>query len=78
MFVYNRLLGAQGLLPRITALSDFTIVGSVDDGTIAEPETITRHGVLYLEDGSVEDLCGRSLFRVHTRFRFPVLRRSLF
>ena len=73
----------------ITALSDFTIADSLDDeptfepGTttphepILEPETITPHDTFYVDDGSVEVLCGKTLFRVHAgalSFHSPVLR----
>ena len=49
----------------ITALSDFTIADSLDDEPILEPETITPHDTFYLEDGNVEVVCGKTLFRVH-------------
>ena len=73
----------------ITALSDFTIADSLDDEPILEPETttlheptlepetISPHDTFYLDDGSVEVLCGKTLFRVHTStlsFHSPVLR----
>jgi len=73
----------------ITALSDFTIVDSLDDEPtrepepimphepILEPETITPHDTFYLDDGSVEVVCNKTLFRVHTStlsFHSPVLR----
>jgi len=61
----------------ITALSDFTIADSLDDEPILEPETITPHDMFYLDDGSVEVVCGKTLFRVHTSalsFHSPVLR----
>ena len=61
----------------ITALSDFTIADSLDDEPVLEPETITPHDAFYLEDGSVEVVCGKTLFRVHTSalsFHSPVLR----
>ena len=73
----------------ITALSDFTIADSLDDEPIPEPETttlheptlepetISPHDAFYLDDGSVEVLCGKTLFRVHTSalsFHSPVLR----
>jgi len=73
----------------ITALSEFTIADSLDDEPvlepetttphepILEPETITPHDTFYLDDGSVEVLCGKTLFRVHTSalsFHSPVLR----
>jgi len=73
----------------ITALSDFTIADSLNDEPILEPETttlheptlepetITPHDTFYLDDGSVEVLCGKTLFRVHTStlsFHSPVLR----
>ena len=76
----------------ITALSDFTIADSLDDEPIPEPETITPHeptlepetitphDTFYLDDGSVEVLCGKTLFRVHTStlsFHSPVLRQML-
>ena len=72
----------------ITALSDFTIADSLDDEPIfepetttlheptLEPETITPHDTFYLDDGSVEVVCGKTLFRVHTStlsFHSPVL-----
>jgi len=61
----------------ITALSDFTIADSLDDEPILEPETITPHDMFYVDDGSVEVLCGKTLFRVHAgalSFHSPVLR----
>jgi len=73
----------------ITALSDFTIADSLDDEPIPKPETttlhdptlesetISPHDTFYLDDGSVEVLCGKTLFRVHTSalsFHSPVLR----
>jgi len=73
----------------ITALSDFTIADSLDDEPtlepetitphepILEPETITPHDMFYLDDGSVEVLCGKTLFRIHAgalSFHSPVLR----
>jgi len=73
----------------ITALSDFTVADSLDDEPDLEPETvaphepilepgtITPHDTFYLDDGSVEVLCGKTLFRVHTStlsFHSPVLR----
>jgi len=61
----------------ISALSDFTIADSLDDELVLEPETITPHDTFYLEDGSVEVVCSKILFRVHTSalsFHSPVLR----
>ena len=73
----------------ITALSDFTIADSLDDDPALEPETtaphepiletetIAPHDMFYLDDGSVEVLCGKTLFRVHAgalSFHSPVLR----
>ena len=61
----------------ITALSDFTVADSLDDEPISKPETITPHDTFYLDDGSVEVVCGETLFRVHTStlsFHSPVLR----
>ena len=61
----------------ITALSDFTIADSLDDEATVEPETTTPHDMFYLDDGSVEVICGKTLFRVHTStlsFHSPVLR----
>ena len=66
----------ESLSTSTTALSDFTIADSADDEAIAEPETVTRHDMFYLEDVSI--ICGRSLFCVHTStlpFRSLVLRR---
>jgi len=42
-----------------------------------EPEAITPHDMFYLDDGSVEVVCSKTLFRVHTStlsFHSPVLR----
>ena len=73
----------------ITALSDFTIADSLDDEPILEPEittpdeptlepeSITPHDTFYLDDGSVEVVCSKALFRVHTStlsFHSSVLR----
>ena len=61
----------------ITALSDFTIADSLDDEPVLEPETITPHDTFYLEDGNVEVVCGKTLFRIHggtLSFHSPVLR----
>jgi len=73
----------------ITALSDFTIADSLDDESTLEPQTVTPHepilepeaivphDTFYLDDGSVEVVCGKTLFRVHTSalsFYSPVLR----
>ena len=49
-----------------------------DDGSSFDPTAITLHNVFYLEDGNVEVLCGRILFRVHSSvlsFHSPVLQR---
>jgi hypothetical protein len=76
----------------IATLSDFTIADASDDGpptdtSIADasddefsidPTAAAPHEVFYFEDGSVEVLCGNTLFRVHTSImslRSPVLRR---
>jgi len=61
----------------ITTLSDFAVADSPDNEPVVEPETITPHDTSYFEDGSVEVVCGKTLFRVHTStlsFHFPVLR----
>ena len=60
----------------VAALFDFTIPDSVNDEAIVEPETITPHDTFYLYDGSVEVVCGKTLFRVHASalsFHSPVL-----
>ena len=62
----------------ITTTSDFTIADSLDDELIPEPNTITPHDTFYLEDGSVEVLCGKILFRIQASalsFHSPVLRK---
>ena len=64
----------------ITALSDFTIADSLDDEPALEPETITLHDMFYLDDGGVEVLCGKTLFRVHPgtlSFHSPALRQMV-
>ena len=73
----------------ITALSNFTIADGIDDEPTLEPETttphepileletITPHDMFYVDDGSVEVVCGKTLFRVHAgalSFHSPVLR----
>ena len=50
---------------------------SLDDEPALGPETITPHDTFYLKDDSVEIVCGKTLFRVHTStlsFHSPVLR----
>ena len=62
----------------ITTMSDFTIADGSDDEPIPEPDTITPHDTFYLEDGGVEVLCGKILFRIHASalsFHSPVLRK---
>ena len=61
----------------ISALSDFAIADSLDGEQVVEPGTITPHDTFYLNDGSVEVICGMTLFRVHAStvsFHSPVLR----
>jgi len=64
-------------LPRHAfVLSDFTIADSLDDQPILEPEIITPHDIFYLDDGSVEAVYSKTLFRVHAGallFHSPVL-----
>ena len=76
----------------IATLSDFTIADTSDDETpidtttadVSDDETsidpmaATPHTTFYFEDGSVEVLCGITLFRVHTSvlsLHSPALRR---
>ena len=62
----------------IATMSDFTIADSLDDEPIPEPDTITPHDTFYLTDGSVEVVCGKILFRIHSSalsFYSPVLRK---
>ena len=76
----------------IATLSDFTtadvsddepptdpaISDTSDDELPIDPTTITQHKTFYLEDGSVEVLCGNTLFRVTASilsFHSPALRR---
>ena len=61
----------------ISTLSDFAALDSLDGDPIVEPGTITPHYMFYLDDRSVEVICGMTLFRVHTSilsFHSPVLR----
>jgi hypothetical protein len=65
----------------IATLSDLTIVGSLNGELIPEPkfETVAPCHTFYLDDGSVEVICGTALFRVHTStpsFYSPVLHRK--
>jgi len=58
-------------------LFDFVVADSLDGEPVLESETITPHDAFYPEDGSVEVVCGKTLFRVHTStlsFHSPVLR----
>ena len=60
----------------ISTLSDFTIADTSDDESSIDPTTTTPHATFYLEDGTVEVLCGNRLFRVHTSilsFHSPAL-----
>ena len=62
----------------ITGLSESTIADSLDDESILgpEPETTKPHHTFYLHDGSVEVICGTTLFRIHASslsFHSPVL-----
>jgi hypothetical protein len=76
----------------IATLSDFTIADTSDDEppfdtTIADPSggnppidptAVTPHEAFYFEEGSVEVLCGNTLFRVHPTIlslHSPALRR---
>jgi len=76
----------------IATLSDFTIADASDDeppvdssiadasdgDLLIDPTAIIPHKTFYLEDDSVEVLCGNTLFRVHTAilsFHSPALRR---
>jgi hypothetical protein len=62
----------------IATLSDFTIADTSDDETSIDPMAATPHKTFYFEDGSVEVLCGITLFRVHTSvlsLHSPALRR---
>ena len=62
----------------ITTMSDFTIADDLDEEPIHGPEIITPHDIFYLADGSVEVVCGKTLFRIHSStlsFHSPVLRK---
>jgi hypothetical protein len=57
---------------------DTTIADASDDKPSIDPIVVTPHETLYFEDGSVEVLCGKTLFRVHTSvlsLHSPALRR---
>jgi len=58
--------------------ADSSILDSSDDDLLTDPTAIVPHETFYLEDDSVEVLCGNTLFRVHTTilsFHSPALRR---
>ena len=58
-------------------LSDFTIADPSDDEFPIDPTVVVPHETFYLEDGNVEVLCKRTLFRVHATamsFHSPTLR----
>jgi len=60
----------------IASLSDFTIADASDDESSHDPATVTPHDTFYLDERSVEVLCGNTLFRVHAStlsFHSPVL-----
>ena len=68
---------AQSPTISISTLSDFTADPSDDDSPI-DPAAIIPHDTFYLEDGSVEVLCGNTLFRIHistVSFHSSTLRR---
>ena len=51
----------------ISSISDLTPTESDDDIGEGDGERIvTRHEIFYLEDGNVEVVCGRVIFRVHS------------
>ena len=63
----------------ITTLANLATADVTDDEYPIDPRGITHHETFYLEDGNVEVLCGKTLFRVHTTvlsFHSPVLRRT--
>jgi len=75
---------SQKLLPDPLSLSlrpsasqaDFTIADASDDESSHDPATVTPHDNFYLDERSVEVLCGNTLFRVHAStlsFHSPVL-----
>ena len=76
----------------IATLSDFTVADASDDephidssvpdtsdeDIPSDPMAVVPHQTFYLEDDSVEVLCGNTLFRVHTTilsFHSPAFRR---
>lgn len=62
----------------IATLSDFTIADASDDETPVDYTAVVPDETFYLEDGNVEVLCGKTLFRAHTSvlsFHSPALRR---
>jgi hypothetical protein len=50
----------------VATLSDFTVADVPDDESAVDLTTITPHSTFNFEDGNVEVLCGKTLFRVHT------------
>ncbi|KAF9646653.1 hypothetical protein BDM02DRAFT_2982782 [Thelephora ganbajun] len=48
----------------VSTISDFTPTELGED--IAEEQIPTRHETFYLEDGNVEIVCGRTIFRIHS------------
>ena len=60
----------------IASLSDFTAADTSDDDSPTDLTTVTHHDTFYIKDGSVEVLCGSTLFRVHAgvlAFHSPAL-----
>jgi len=62
----DRITAASSPTLSISTISDLTPT-ELDDGTgEGEGERIsTRHETFYLEDGNVEVVCGRKIFRIH-------------
>jgi len=71
----DRITPASSPTLSISTISDLTPTESDDDERIS-----TRHETFYLEDGNVEVVCGRKIFRIHSpivSFSSPKLRDML-
>jgi hypothetical protein len=51
----------------ISTMSDFTPTEPAENmGESSDEQMFTRHETFYLEDGNVEIVCGRTVFRIHS------------
>lgn len=80
-FTYHQATTTSSPTLSVSTISDFTPTELGDDiGGGGDEQMATRHDTFYFEDGNVEIVCGRTLFRVHSTtvsFSSPKLREIL-